>query len=182
MRRDWEKVARMVSMDFKTSLDRQTRDMTWAGCGIFGVLALQRLYTYWLSPQEPVDVLAMALEVLVFVAIPLSVYLFSPLGYSVRDGFLVIHRPWKPVMIPLEEIENVEILASDDITASYRVFGVGGLFGYYGLFFRNDLGIVHFYLRNKENPIMIDAASHGRLLISPNSPGLLRALAVEEAS
>ena len=65
-------------------------------------------------------------------------------------------------------------------TASYRVFGVGGLFGYYGLFFRNELGIVHFYLRNKENPIMIDTVRHGRLLISPDSPSLLRALAVEE--
>ncbi len=166
-------------MMFKTSFDRQTRAMTWAGCGVFGVLALQQLSTYRLSPQEPVDALAMALQVLVFIALPLAVYLFSPLGYSVRDGALVIHRPLKPVVIPLAEIENVEILASDDITASYRVFGVGGLFGYYGFFFRNDLGIVRFYLRNKENPIMIDTASHGRLLISPDSPGLLRALAVE---
>lgn len=169
-------------MIFKTSYDAQTRAMTWTGCGIFGVLALQQLSTYRLSPREPVDALAMALQVLVFVALPFSIYLFSPLGYSVRDGALVIHRPLKSVVIPLEEIENVEILASDDITASYRVFGVGGLFGYYGLFFRNDLGIVHFYLRNKENPILIDTASRGRLLISPDSPGLLRALAVEEAS
>ena len=166
-------------MVFKTSYDAQTRSMTWAGCGIFGVLALQRLYTYSLGPQEQIDALATALEVFLFLAIPFAVYLFSPLGYSVQGGALVIHRPLKPVVIPLEEIENVEILASDDITASYRVFGVGGLFGYYGFFFRNDLGIVHFYLRNKENPIMIDAASHGRLLISPDSPGLLRALSVE---
>jgi hypothetical protein len=168
-------------MDFKTSYDAQTRDMTWAGCGIFGVFALQRLYTYSLSPRERMDILAMALETFLFLTIPLVVYLFSPLGYSVRDGALVIHRPLRPVVIPLEEIQNVELLASDDITASYRVFGVGGLFGYYGLFFRNELGIVHFYLRNKENPIMIDTANHGRLLISPDSPGLLRALIVEEA-
>ena len=167
-------------MVFKTSYDKQTRAMTWTGCGIFGVLALQQLSTYWLSPRESVDTLAMALQILVFIALPFCVYLFSPLGYSVRDGALVIHRPLRPVVIPLTEIENVEILGSDDITASYRVFGVGGLFGYYGLFFRNEFGIVHFYLRNKENPIMIDTANHGRLLISPDSPGLLRALAVEE--
>lgn len=166
-------------MIFKTSYDKQTRAMTWAGCGVFGVLALQRLYTYLLSPRERTDVLAMSLEVVLFLAIPLGVYLFSPLGYSVRGGALVIHRPLRPVVIPLEEIQSVEILVSDDITASYRVFGVGGLFGYYGLFFRNELGIVHFYLRNKENPILIDTASRGRLLISPDSPGLLRALAVE---
>lgn len=168
-----------MAMVFKTSYDAQTRAMTWVGCGIFGALALQRLYTYSLSPRERDDVLAMTLEIFLFLTIPFVVYLFSPLGYSVRNGALVIHRPLKPVVIPLEEIENVEILASDDLSASYRVFGVGGLFGYYGLFFRNELGIIHFYLRNKENPIMIDTANHGRLLISPDSPSLLRALALE---
>lgn len=166
-------------MDFKTSFDAQTRAMTWAGCGVFGVLAIQRLYAYSLSPREPVDALATALEILIFVAVPFSVYLFSPLGYSVRNGALVIHRPVKPVVIPLTEIQNVEILAPEDITApSFRVFGVGGLFGYYGLFFQNDLGVVRYYLRNKKNPMVIDTASRGRLLISPDSPGLVRALAV----
>jgi hypothetical protein len=53
------------------------------------------------------------------------------------------------------------------------VFGVGGLFGYYGTFFLPRLGgFVQFYLRNRENPILIETTG-GRLLVSPDSSGLV---------
>src|SRR3954469_4813528 len=93
-----------------------------------------------------------------------------------RHRALVIHRPWRPVVIPLEEIRKVQLVTPEDVTGSFRAFGVGGLFGYYGLFFRPSLGgYVRFYLRNKENPVLLDTA-RGKLLLSPDSSGLVLAL------
>lgn len=162
-------------MDYKTSLDAPAKALTWGVCALFGMLSLYQLYTYSRSPRETVDAVAAAVQIAFFVGIVLFAYLYSTQGYSVRDGELVIHRPWKPVTIPLSEIRRVQLLSPEDISpgSTFRVFGVGGLFGYYGLFFRPNLGgYVRFYLRNKENPILLDTAV-GRLLLSPDSSGLV---------
>jgi PH (Pleckstrin Homology) domain-containing protein len=161
-------------MDYKTSLDAPAKVLTWGGCALFGMLSLYQLYTYSRSPRETVDAAAAVVQIAIFAGIMLIAWLYSTQGYSVRDGVLVIHRPWKPVMIPLSEIRSVQLLSPEDVSGgTLRVFGVGGLFGYYGLFFRPNLGgYVRFYLRNKENPILLDTTG-GRLLLSPDSSGLV---------
>lgn len=165
-------------MDYKTSLDAPAKALTWAGCAIFGMLSLYQLYTYSRSPREMVDAVAVVAQIASFAGIVLFTWLYSPQGYSVRDGELVIHRPWKPVTIPLTEIRSVQLLSPEDVSpfSGLRMFGVGGLFGYYGVFFLPRLGgYVRFYLRNKENPILLNTTG-GRLLLSPDSPRLVGAL------
>ena len=93
-------------MDYKTSLDAPAKALTWAVCALFGMLALYQLYTYSRSPRETVDAVAAAVQIAFFVGVVLFSYLYSPQGYSVHDGALVIHRPWKPVTIPLSEIRS----------------------------------------------------------------------------
>ncbi len=160
-------------MDYKTSLDAPSRALTWGGCALFGMLSLYQLYTYSRSPRETVDAVAAVVQIAIFAAIVLVAWLYSTQGYSVRDGELVIHRPWKPVTIPLSEIRRVHLVSPQDTFSGLRVFGVGGLFGYYGTFFMPRLGgFVRFYLRNRENPILIETTG-GRLLVSPDSSGLI---------
>ena len=165
-------------MDYKTSLDAPAKALTWAGCAIFGILSLYQLYTYSRSPREAVDAAAAAAQIALFVAVLLFTWLYSPQGYSVRDGELVIHRPWRPVTVPLSEIRSVQLVSPEDVSpfSGLRVFGVGGLFGYYGTFFLPRLGgFVRLYLRNKENPILLDTTG-GRLLLSPDSADLILSL------
>ena len=165
-------------MDYKTSLDAPAKALTWGVCALFGMLSLYQLYTFSRSPRETVDAVAAAIQIACFVGIVLVSWLYSPRGYSVRDGALVIHRAWKPVIIPLEEIRSVQVLSPEDVSpwGTLRVFGVGGLFGYFGTFFRPNLGgYVRFYLGNKENPVLLDTI-RGRLLLSPDSAGLVWAL------
>lgn len=162
-------------MDYKTSLDAPAKAITAAICALFGMLALYQLYIYSRSPRETVDAVAAAIQIACFAGIVLVTWLYSPRGYSVRDGALVIHRAWKPVIIPLEEIRKVQVLSPEDVSpwGTLRVFGVGGLFGYYGTFFLPRLGgFVRLYLRNRENPILIETTG-GRLLVSPDSSGLV---------
>jgi hypothetical protein len=166
-------------MDYRTSLDAPAKALTWAGCAIFGMLSLYQLYTYSRSPRETVDAVAAVVQIAFFAGIVLFTWLYSPQGYSVRDGALVIHRPWKPVTVPLTEIRSVQLLSPEDVSpfSGLRMFGVGGLFGYYGVFFLPRLGgYIRFYLRNRENPILLETTGGGRLLLSPDSPGLMGAL------
>jgi hypothetical protein len=160
-------------MDYKTSLDAPSKALTWGGCALFGMLSLYQLYTYSRSPRETVDAAAAVVQIAIFAGIVLVAWLYSTQGYSVRDGELVIHRPWKPVTIPLSDIRSVHLVSPQDTFSGLRVFGVGGLFGYYGTFFLPGLGgFVRFYLRNRENPILLDT-TRGRLLVSPDSSGLV---------
>jgi hypothetical protein len=165
------------AMDYKTSLDAPAKILTWGGCALFAMLSLYQLYTYSRSPRETEDAAAAAVQIAIFAGIVLVAWLYSTQGYSVRNGALVIHRPWKPVTIPLTEIRSVQALSPEAVSGgTFRVFGVGGLFGYYGLFFRPNLGgYVRFYLRNKKNPILLETTG-GRLLLSPDSSGLILAL------
>ncbi len=160
-------------MDYKTSLDAPAKVLTWGCCALFGMLSLYQLYTYSRSPREMVDAAAAVVQIAIFAGIVLIAWLYSTQGYSVRDGALVIHRPWKPVTIPLSEIRSVQLVSPQDTFSGLRVFGVGGLFGYYGTFFLPGLGgMVRLYLRNRENPILIETTG-GRLLVSPDSSGLV---------
>jgi hypothetical protein len=160
-------------MDYKTSLDKPAKVLTWGACALFGMLSLYQLYTYSRSPREAVDAAAAAVQIAIFAGIVLVAWLYSTQGYSVRDGELVIHRPWKPVTIPLSEIRSVQLVSPQETFSGLRVFGVGGLFGYYGTYFLPGLGgFVRLYLRNRENPILIETAG-GRLLVSPDSSGLV---------
>lgn len=160
-------------MDYKTSLDAPSKALTWGGCALFGMLSLYQLYTYSRSPRETVDAAAAVVQIAIFAGIVLIAWLYSTQGYSVRDGALVIHRPWKPVTIPLSEIRSVQLVSPQDTFNGLRMFGVGGLFGYYGTFFLPRLGgFVRFYLRNRENPILLETAG-GLLLVSPDSSGLV---------
>jgi hypothetical protein len=59
-------------------------------------------------------------------------YLFSPRGYSLDDRHLTIKRLVGGISIPYSQILAVEIV--ENVKFSLRVFGVGGVFSWYGSF------------------------------------------------
>jgi Bacterial PH domain len=162
-------------MDFKASLDFTAKLMTLGLCALFALLVVRRLYALSAAPDRtsPYGVL---LQIAILFAIPLLAYLFSPQRYRITDSAFIIQRPLRSIAIPFEEIRGVEALAPDQLSGSIRYLGVGGLFGYYGRFWRDGLGRVTFYLRNKTNPVAIDTARGERIIVSSDSPDMARAL------
>lgn len=164
----------MARKEFKTSPDQGVKLITWGACGVLALEALRILYRYSL---DQVDLTYTVLHLLILASILFGAWLFSPHAYVVRDGALMILRPVGPVVIPLEEIESVQVLAPEDISWAVRAFGSGGFFGIYGKFWRTDLGFVTYYLRNRENPIILETTTRGKIVLSPDLPGLVRVLA-----
>lgn len=160
-------------MEFKTSPDATSKMLTWLVCVLLGLEAAHMLYRLSLGLEDDGTAL---LQLLILVAIPFLAWLFSPQAYELRDGALVIVRPFRPVVIPFAEIQCVHVVDPEDVSWPIRVLGVGGMFGYYGKFWRTELGFASYYLRNKENPIVLDTATRGRIVLSPDSPELARAL------
>jgi len=49
-----------------------------------------------------------------------------------------------------------------------RLFGSGGLFGYFGLFWNREFGTMTWYATRRDQAIMIITSSHKKLVITPD--------------
>lgn len=64
-------------------------------------------------------------------------YANSPRGYSLGDGEFRVKRLAGDVVFPLA---RVRVVSGVDLQGSERLWGSGGLFGYYGVFWSRALG------------------------------------------
>jgi len=81
-------------------------------------------------------------------------YAYSPRGYSIVDRAIVVSRLIGDVRIPLDGIRELRAAGADDFRSCIRLFGSGGLFGYYGLFRTSKLGKCIWYVTNRGNAVV----------------------------
>jgi hypothetical protein len=88
-----------------------------------------------------------------------AAFLWSPLGYEISDGFLVVKRPIGRVCIALDRIRDVRPASIDDMSGCIRLFGSGGLFGYFGLYSTSRLGRNWWYVTNRDHRVVVTGDS-----------------------
>jgi hypothetical protein len=96
-------------------------------------------------------------------------YAFSPRGYLVSERLLIVKRPIGTVNIPLDGIREVRLATPADMRGCIRLFGSGGLFGYYGLFWTAKLGKSTWYVTNRKKSVILANATR-TVVVSPNDP------------
>ena len=84
-----------------------------------------------------------------FAAIVVGAYAWSPRGYAVSDGCIEVSRLIGSARIPLDGLREARAATKDDFRGCLRLFGNGGLFGYYGLFQTSKLGKSTWYVTNR---------------------------------
>jgi len=94
-------------------------------------------------------------------------YAWSPRGYAISGQSLVVKRLVGNVGIPLESVREVRAAAADDLSGCIKVFGNGGLFGYYGLFRTSKLGTCTWYVTSRRNSVVV-VAERKTMLFSPD--------------
>ena len=100
-------------------------------------------------------------------ALVLLTFAWSPRGYTVDGQTLLVHRLSGSVRIPLQEIRELRAGAADDFQGAVRLFGNGGLFGYYGLFQTATLGKSTWYVTNRDRAVVI-VTSTKTFVVSPD--------------
>lgn len=141
-------------MRFSASYDRTTKivSATVAGFLLALALALQSVIVGSIS------------AVLLVLA-----YAFSPRGYTIADESILIDRLVGTVQIPLRGLREARRSTADDFRGAIRLFGDGGLFGYYGLFRTARLGKSHWYMTNRSNAVVVRTADRV-VVVSPDDP------------
>jgi hypothetical protein len=103
-------------------------------------------------------------------------YAWSPRGYTISERCIFVKRLAGNACIPLDGIREVRAATPDDFRGSIRLFGDGGLFGYYGLFRTSKLGKSNWYLTNRGNAVVVITGSKTILVSPDDADGFLAAI------
>ena len=152
-------------MTYTTSLDKLAKGTTFFVTVLFVAIVIGQLFVI-----KDGEIAAAVITTFVLLIIYFGIFLFRPINYKLNDNELIIHRSISDIKINRNEIKHVEHLEKSALSWSWRVFGVGGLFGYWGKFTNSKLGSMTWYATRRNNAVLIEMISHKKIIITPNDP------------
>lgn len=152
-------------MKYKTSLDNLAKGIT-IGITILFALILFGQFSMIKNSEETIAIFTSLALILSY----LIAFAFRPINYTLTNDELIIHRLLKDVKIDRTKIKNVETLGKEQIGWALRGFGVGGLFGYYGLFASTKLGRMTWYATRRNKAVLVQTIGNKKIIITPNDP------------
>ena len=105
-----------------------------------------------------------------------AAYAYSPTSYSISEGSIVVGRLIGNVRIPIDRIREARAATKDDFRGGIRLFGSGGLFGYYGLFLTSKLGRSTWYVTSRRHAVVVVTGAKTVVLSPGDVDGFLAAI------
>jgi hypothetical protein len=93
-------------------------------------------------------------------------YAYSPRSFEISDGTFRVKRLIGDVVFPLTSLRFVRDANPGDFRGCVRLWGSGGLFGYYGLFWSKALGKSTWYVTDRSKAVVVTDGSQ-TVLVSP---------------
>lgn len=106
-------------------------------------------------------------------------YAYSPLGYEVAERSVIVRRLVGRVSIPLGDLREIRAATTDDFRGCIRLWGSGGMFGYYGLFRTSKLGKCTWYVTNRAKAVVLVTARKTAVFSPDDIDGFLAAVRAE---
>ena len=103
-------------------------------------------------------------------------YAWSPRSYAVSNGSIEVSRLIGTARIPLGGLREARAATKDDLRGCLRLFGNGGLFGYYGLFRTSKLGKSTWYVTNRGKAVVVVTGEKTALFSPDNVEGFIAAI------
>jgi len=103
-------------------------------------------------------------------------FAYSPRGFAIVQRCIVVRRLIGSVRIPLEQVREARPAERDDFRGCIRLWGNGGLFGYYGLFRTSRLGKCSFYITSRSSSVVVVTAAKTVVVSPDNVDGFLNAI------
>lgn len=150
------------------SLDRAHRTTSVVVCALVAVVAIGVLTA---RSHVGAGVLVLVVGVLV------GSWALAPRAIVVEAGELSIERrAWRPLRVPLATIEHADMIQRAG-GRTLRLFGVGGFFGTYGLFWSDALGRHRMYATRAGGGVIVRRRAGLPIVLTPDdAPGALAAL------
>ncbi len=99
----------------------------------------------------------------------LAFWALSPKAVEIEGGELrILRRAWRAAVFPLSRVEQVAILPPRGLSGAVRVLGNGGLFGFFGWYYRK--GFFRLFATRRAGLVEVVVGSR-RVVVSPDEPG-----------
>ncbi|MBO9619008.1 MAG: hypothetical protein J7539_08240 [Niabella sp.] len=157
-------------MKFKASFDTTTKIISL----IATVLVLVIFTFLWMNLK---DAGIMRISLMVFVTFLALVmpYGLSVTYYQINNEALSVCRPFGKKQFPITTLTSATIIDPKLLRWSWRVFGSGGLFGYYGRFSNKHFGMMTWFLTRRNKVVYLQLENGKKIMISPDDPeGFIR--------
>lgn len=154
-------------MKFKISLDKLAKVVTITTTLIFTSLIIGQL----LLLRESVNSISFT-TIFILGLIYFVVFLYRPLYYKITDGVLFIHRLSSGIKINLKNINNVQLIDKERLKGTIRIFGVSGLFGYWGKFHNSKIGTMTWYATRRNKMVLITTIDDKKIVVTPDEAEL----------
>lgn len=80
---------------------------------------------------------------------------FVPTQLNADIEQVTLKKVFGNIEIPLHDIREVRRLSKSDLNKSIRIFGSGGMLGYFGFFYSKKIGLYTMYATEEDNMILI---------------------------
>ena len=152
-------------MTYKTSLDNLAKVVTIVTTILFAAIIVGQFSLIKVEGKSVAIFTTIILLLIYF-----GTFSFRPISYKLTNDKLIIHRPLSDIKIIRAEIEKVEQLDNEKLSWAFRVFGVGGLFGYWGKFSNTKLGSMTWYATRRNNAVLVTTIYNKKIILTPNEP------------
>jgi len=151
-------------MTYTTSLDNLAKTITLSVTLLFALIIFGQ---FSVIPDAGI---APFLTTIGFLLIYAIAYAFRPISYILTSEQLIIHRPFADVKVDRRQVKCVELLEEGKLRWSVRLFGVGGLFGYYGKFANSKLGTMTWYATRRNKAVLLVTMEGKKIILTPDEP------------
>lgn len=153
-------------MTFSTSLDKLAKGVTIGITILFGSIIMMALYSVLNDEEKNIPAyISIGLLLIYFFA-----YAFRPGNYTLTNDKLIVHRPLTNMSINRTDIKSVEQIDKEKLEQTFRTFGVGGLFGYYGKFANKKLGSMTWYATRRDKAVLMTTIDNKKIILTPDNP------------
>ena len=152
-------------MTYKTSLDNLAKWITVGVTILFAIIIIGQ-YSIITDAGKPDTIYTTVALLLIY----FGTFAFRPINYTLTKDKLIIHRLIIDIKIDRDRIKSVSLIEKDKIRFSFRRFGVGGLFGYFGLFINMKLGKMTWYATRRDRIVLVLIDDNKKIILTPNEP------------
>jgi len=155
---------------FASPWDRTLRITTWIVALVFAAVAIAPLLLALATDVPGEAAWFLALAPLLFAGTLALVWAYSPAGFALERGrLLVLRRGLRPLEFPLSSVRTVGELAPGALGRPWRVGGSSGFFGYFGRFHSRSLGPFRMYATRSTGHVAVRTADE-LLVLTPEPP------------
>lgn len=153
-------------MEFTVSKDRMATVVTVVVTILFIALSIVPFFTSSTSDTLGKWIMfgASGLVWVIF----LFAWFLRPEGYGIIGNQLILHRPMRSREIALSDISGIVVPEPKKLRWSVRLFGSGGLFGYFGKFRNSTFGTMNWYATRLGKFVVIILRSGEKIVVTPD--------------